>query len=87
MQVYAGMIDRCDQNIGRLLTKIKELSDENNTSAERVFYPHSMDANYRTESRPFTLNPHAAEPCGRDNWKIVAMTLPRTKEKNGTDLK
>ncbi|MCP4173020.1 MAG: arylsulfatase [Fuerstiella sp.] len=31
MQVYAAMIDRVDQNIGKLLEKIKELGDEDNT--------------------------------------------------------
>jgi len=31
MQVYAAMIDRVDQNVGRLLTKIKELGEEDNT--------------------------------------------------------
>ena len=31
MQVYAAMIDRVDQNIGRLLAKIKELGEEDNT--------------------------------------------------------
>jgi len=31
MQVYAAMIDRVDQNIGKLLEKIKELGEEDNT--------------------------------------------------------
>ena len=31
MQVYAAMIDRVDQNIGRLLAKVKELGEEDNT--------------------------------------------------------
>ena len=31
MQVYAAMIDRVDQNIGKLMAKIKELGDEENT--------------------------------------------------------
>jgi arylsulfatase len=31
MQVYAAMIDRVDQNIGRLLKKIEELGEEENT--------------------------------------------------------
>ncbi|PHR87072.1 MAG: arylsulfatase [Blastopirellula sp.] len=31
MAVYAAMIDRMDQNIGRLLKKIKELGEEDNT--------------------------------------------------------
>ncbi len=31
MQVYAAMIDRVDQNIGKLLAKVKELGQEENT--------------------------------------------------------
>ena len=31
MQVYAAMIDRVDQNIGKILAKIKELGEEDNT--------------------------------------------------------
>jgi len=31
MEVYAAMIDRVDQNIGRLLVKLKELQKDNNT--------------------------------------------------------
>ena len=31
MQVYAAMIDRVDQNVGKLLAKIKELGEEENT--------------------------------------------------------
>lgn len=31
MQVYAAMIDRVDQNIGKLLAKVKELGEEDNT--------------------------------------------------------
>ena len=31
MQVYAAMIDRVDQNIGKLLAKIEELGEEDNT--------------------------------------------------------
>ena len=31
MAVYAAMVDRLDQNIGRLLAKIRELGDEENT--------------------------------------------------------
>jgi len=31
MQVYAAMIDRVDQNIGKLLDKIRELGEEDNT--------------------------------------------------------
>ena len=31
MQVYAAMIDRVDQNIGKLLAKVKELGEEENT--------------------------------------------------------
>lgn len=31
MQVYAAMIDRVDQNIGKLLKKIRELGEEDNT--------------------------------------------------------
>ena len=31
MQVYAAMIDRIDQNVGRILEKVKELGEEDNT--------------------------------------------------------
>ena len=31
MQVYSAMIDRVDQNVGKLMAKIKELKEENNT--------------------------------------------------------
>ena len=31
MQVYAAMIDRVDQNIGKILAKIKALGEEDNT--------------------------------------------------------
>ena len=31
MQVYAAMIDRVDQNVGKLLAKVKELGEEENT--------------------------------------------------------
>ena len=31
MQVYAAMIDRVDQNVGKLRAKIKELGEEDNT--------------------------------------------------------
>lgn len=31
MEVYAAMIDRLDQNIGRVLTKLKEIGKDNNT--------------------------------------------------------
>lgn len=31
MQVYAAMIDRVDQNVGKILAKVKELGEEDNT--------------------------------------------------------
>jgi arylsulfatase A-like enzyme len=31
MQVYAAMIDRVDQNVGKILAKIKALGEEDNT--------------------------------------------------------
>ena len=31
MQVYAAMIDRVDQNVGRLIKKVKDLGEEENT--------------------------------------------------------
>ena len=31
MQVYAAMIDRVDQNVGKILEKVKELGEEDNT--------------------------------------------------------
>ncbi len=34
MAVYAAMVDRMDQNIGRVLRKIQELGEEENTTQD-----------------------------------------------------
>ena len=67
MAVYAAMIDRMDQNIGRLLSKIREMGKENNTlviflsdnggCAEKINiapeFPPGVLESYRTVDPPW----------------------------------
>ncbi len=66
MEVYAGMIDCVDQNIGRLLNKIKELGQEKNTLV--IFVSDNGGSSENVGNMGNKVNPIIGE---MDNWKSV----------------
>ncbi|GAG82221.1 unnamed protein product, partial [marine sediment metagenome] len=66
MEVYAAMIDCVDQNIGRLLKKLKELGQEENTLV--IFVSDNGGSSENVNNMGNKTNPVIGE---MDNWKSV----------------
>lgn len=81
MAVYAAMIDRMDQNIGRLRAKLRELGEEDNTvimflsdngaSSESIkgsgFLPGIIEASKRSASDPSSFTAYGFEGANVSN--------------------
>jgi arylsulfatase A-like enzyme len=66
MEVYAAMIDRVDQNIGRVLAKVKELGQEENTLI--LFAADNGASSENVRNMGNKVNPVIGE---MDNWKSL----------------
>jgi arylsulfatase A-like enzyme len=66
MEVYAAMIDRVDQNIGRVLAKVKELGQEENTLV--LFTSDNGASSEVVKNMGNKKNPVIGE---MDNWKSL----------------
>ena len=66
MEVYAAMIDCVDQNIGRILKKIQELGQEDNTLV--LFVSDNGGSSENVGNMGNRVNPVIGE---MDNWKSV----------------
>ena len=66
MEVYAAMIDRVDQNIGKVLAKVKELGQEDNTLI--LFASDNGGSSENVGNMGNKTNPVIGE---MDNWKSL----------------
>ncbi len=86
MEVYAAMIDRVDQNIGRLLSKLKELKKDDNTFIVFISDNGAQGGYSNASRKPQRNSGPIGSPGSYDyqeqNWAYVSNTPLRQYKNN-----
>jgi len=86
MEVYAAMIDRVDQNIGRLLLKLKELKKDDNTLIVFISDNGAQGGYSNSNRKPQRNSGPIGSPGSYDyqeqNWAYVSNTPHRQYKNN-----
>jgi arylsulfatase A-like enzyme len=86
MEVYAAMIDRVDQSIGRVLTKLKELKKEDNTLIIFISDNGAQGGYTNSKAKPPRNSGPIGSPGSYDyqeqNWAYVSNTPLRQYKNN-----